>query len=209
LDPQGNASSVLAPEYEGSSCLGGGTAQGTSLEHLSIIPSGPDLSFHERRLAAERDSGQIMRTLAGLIEGLDGRYDLIFIDCPPSLTILPLNALVASHCLLIPIQCEYYAMEGLGQILAVVEELRASGHERPDQLRILLCMHDDALTLNREVAREVQQHFGEQVIPTLIPRDVALAAAPSHNHTILDHDPLSEGALAYLQATKELLHGLG
>jgi len=208
LDPQANTSSVLLPDWDGPSALDGAAPQATDHEGVDLLPSGLDLVDQETRLAGSAEPyGVLRRTL----DPLRSEYDLILVDCPPSLNVLPLNALHAADGVLIPIQCEYYAMEGLGQILATIQDLQeaAEVQEGGAQLgfcRILLCMYEEGLSLSREVAEEVRKHLGDQVLPTAIPRDVALAAAPSHNRSALQHDPLSPGAVAYLAATKELLN---
>jgi len=135
-------------------------------------------------------------------------FDLIILDCPPSLSLLPVNALLAANRLLIPVQCEYFAMEGLTQLLAMVDDIRSDGNPDLALAGIILTMHDDRLPFSRAVAQEIRNHFGTHVLKSTIPRDVALAAAPSHSKTIVEYDPLSYGAVAYLAATKEVLHGL-
>ncbi len=204
-DPQGNASSVLAPDYDGPSVYGGGRPQPTSLEHLDILPAGNDLGAQQNSLVMREDGDS---ALAVKLIPLRDEYDCCFIDCPPSLATLPVNALVAADRVLVPIQCEYYAMEGLGQILAHIEELLERGSSELNRIDILLTMFDAELPFANQVANEVAQHFPDQLLRTRIPRDIALAAAPSHSRTILEHDPLSPGAIAYLAAAKELLDGL-
>jgi chromosome partitioning protein len=204
-DPQGNASSVLAPDHEGPCVYASAVPVQTRLANLDVIPCGPDLSDYELRL--QQDSNSV-RVLKGLLGDKQADYDIILIDCPPNLNILSINAILASQHVLIPIQCEYYAMEGLSQLLGSLETLE---HDFSHQVRlagILLTMYEDYLDLNRQVVAELRQHFPNQVFKSLIPRDVALAAAPSHSNTICEYDPLSQGSIAYLAATKELLDGL-
>ena len=204
IDPQGNASSVLAPDYEGPCVFGGGEPRQTDTKGLHIIPRGDDLAHYEAQLA-ERPTAAGLR---GKLSEYLSRYDLILIDCPPSLAILPANALMAADKLLIPIQCEYYAMEGLGQITSFIMELAEhSGHE-VELAGIAMTMYNDGQDLDRAVVKEVREHFPGAVFKTQIPRDVALAAAPSHGRSILAHDPLSPGGVAYLALTKELLDGI-
>jgi chromosome partitioning protein len=206
VDPQGNTSSVLTPEYDGPSVFVGGQPQSTGREGVDIIARGNDLLEFDRKSKDRPDRAGILKERLALWRD---NYDLVFIDCPPSLTALPLNALTAADGVIIPIQCEYYAMEGLGQILALIHEWSEAGRLHLRFCRILLCMHQEDLTLSRQVASEVRTNLPDQVFNTVIPRDVALAAAPSHNRTIIEHDPLCPGAIAYLEACKELLNVIG
>ena len=204
-DPQGNASSVLAPDYRGASIYGGAQTHQTRYKGLDIIPSGGDLLDQELRLASQLDGDS---ELAHLLSTHTDNYDIIFIDCPPSLAVLSMNALIAATGVLIPIQCEYYAMEGLSQILASMDTVQTQ-HQSPLQLQaIILTMFDRELHLAQQVADEVRKHFKDKVLGAEIPRDVNLAAAPSHNHVIIDHNPLCLGSLAYLSASKEFINGL-
>jgi chromosome partitioning protein len=204
-DPQGNASSVLGERGTGPSIYSGGQpiAAGQR-ENLWVISAGNDLLEQEQRLT--RQSGgrlALKERLAPLVE----RFDVIFVDCPPNLSLLPINALLAANRLLVPLQCEYYALEGLTQLLTYVEELRSTVGANLSLSGILLTMYDPAHPLALQVEHEVRQHFVNECFQTVIPRDVSLAAAPSHGKTIFDYDPLSRGGLAYLSATKELIHG--
>lgn len=204
-DPQGNASSVLAPDYIGSCVYADGLPQKTRIENLSILPSGGDLADYELRLQQDSDSVRVMQAA---IARFGAVYDCILIDCPPNLNILSLNALLASSHVLIPIQCEYYAMEGLGQMLESLNSLEADFAHHVELAGILLTMYEDYLPLNQQVVDEIRQHFPNQVFKTLIPRDVALAAAPSYSKTIIEYDPVAQGSISYLAATKELIDGL-
>lgn len=204
-DPQGNASSVLAPDYEGPCVYGSATPVKTRIANLDVIPCGADLSDYELRLQQDSQSVRVMQSLLADIRDL---YDVILIDCPPNLNILSINALLASNKVLIPIQCEYYAMEGLSQMLGSLESIEHDFAHSVGLAGILLTMYEDYLALNQQVVSELRQHFPNQVFQTLIPRDVALAAAPSHSNTICEYDPLSQGSVAYLAAAKELLDGL-
>ncbi len=206
-DPQGNASSVLAGgnSAETKSIFSGQEPLTTAVPGLWVIPGGQDLLDHEKRLA-QIDGGRY--ALRQALERLGADFDLILIDCPPSLSLLPMNALHAAQRLLVPIQCEYFAMEGLGQLLASVDHIQNEGNNELSVMGILLTMFDDQHALARQVAGELRRHFGDQCWSATIPRDVALAAAPSHSKTILEYDPLSSGGLAYLAAAKELINGL-
>ena len=157
-----------------------------------------DLAMKRMAVMSSRAPGNVARE----------QYAVILIDCPPNLGTLPVNALLAADALIIPIQCEYYTMEGLGQILAAIQDLRDLEDDAPAVAGIVLTMMDDAVALNREVAAEIRRHFTDRVYTNTIPRDIALAAAPSHGRTILEHDPLSAGGLAYMAVTKEILDDL-
>lgn len=205
LDPQGNASSVLAPDYEGPSVFGASTPQPVrGHPTLFVMPRGDDLMEHQHRW---QQTGDAAAALKERLDAVAADADLIFIDCPPSLAVLPGAALLCSDQVLIPIQCEYYAMEGLGQILTYIAQLEESYEHAVELAGVALTMYDESRALDREVAHEIRTHFPGTIFTTPIPRDVALAAAPSHARSILDHDPLSPGGLAYLAMTKELLDG--
>ncbi len=205
-DPQGNASSVLGERSTGTSIYSGGlpTPCGNR-PNLWLIPAGQDLLEQEQVLG--RKSGG-RTALKQRLAPFTGEFDIVFIDCPPNLSLLPINALIAASHLVVPLQCEYYALEGLSQLLGYINELRDSAETALELSGILLTMFDPGHPLALEVEREVRQHFAERVLPTVIPRDVSLAAAPSHGKTIFDYEPLSNGGIAYLAAAKELLHGL-
>lgn len=205
-DPQGNASSVLAERGVGVSIYAGGRPIKTSRhDRLWVIPAGEDLLEQEAVLSRKEGGHFILRQA---IDALRPDFDLILIDCPPNLSWLPTNAFFAADHLVVPLQCEYYALEGLSQLLAFVEEQRSAGHTNIELAGILLTMFDPQHALARQVVGEVRQHFATKAYATVIPRDVSLAAAPSHGQTILDYEPLSPGGLAYLAVTKEFINGL-
>ena len=204
-DPQGNASSALGYPGISTSIYHGGEPLPTAHPGLSVIPAGPRLLDDEQRL---QRSGAPRFALRQAIEPWLADWDLIFIDNQPSLGALPTNALLAAQWLLLPVQCEYYALEGLSQLLAMVDDLRNEVGANIELLGIVPTMCDMRHALARQVVAELRRHFGERVSQLPIPRDVALAAAPSHGHSILQFDPLSPGALAYAACAKELLHGL-
>jgi len=204
-DPQGNASSVLAPKGDFGSLYSGQAPIPTRIEGLDLIPSGTDLIDQEKRLVL-RDGGR--GVLASHVRRLESNYRFIFIDCPPSLGLLTLNALIASTQVIVPFQCEYFAMEGLGQLVAAVQDIQAESNANLSLGAVLLTMYDETQPLSKQIADELRRHFPDQVLAATIPRDIALAAAPSHAKTILEYDPLCPGGIAYLAATQELLHGL-
>lgn len=205
-DPQGNASSVFSAEYEGGSIYSGLAPRPTRLDGLSFVPAGQELVDQEARLRMI-DGGrlQLKRSLAAVRED----YDVIVIDCPPSVSSLSVNAWLAADWVVVPLQCEYYALEGMSQLLQNLDELKETHGQAPALAGILLTMHEPRFGLSQQIETEVRSHFKDRAFASVIPRDIALAAAPSHGQTILDYDPLSPGGLAYLAAAKELLHVVG
>ena len=134
----------------------------------------------------------------------EDRFDYVLVDCPPSLGLLTLNALVAGREMLIPIQAEYYALEGLGQLLETVEMVKAHLNPRLVVSTILVTMYDARTRLASGVAHEVREHFGDQVLKSTIPRSVRVSEAPSYGQTVMTYDPASPGALSYLEAAREM-----
>jgi chromosome partitioning protein len=219
LDPQGNASTALNIEHHrGTPSTYDAIVDGTPLteivqespevEGLFVVPATIDLAGAEIELVSlvARES-RLRRAIHAhpqvFGEGED-RIDYVLIDCPPSLGLLTLNALVAGDEMLIPIQAEYYALEGLGQLLETVEMVRK--HLNPDLVvsTILLTMYDARTRLSAGVAEEVREHFGDQVLRTAIPRSVRISEAPSYGQTVMTYDPGSSGALSYLEAAREM-----
>jgi chromosome partitioning protein len=210
LDPQANASSafgITSPPHQVYDVLTGArtalaTLQPTELSHLHVLPAGEDLSGAEIELveAEERQA-----RLRNALEPVLGLYDYIFIDCPPSLGILTLNALVAASSVLIPLQGEYYALEGLARLQRTVGRVKAAFHPALEVEGIVLTMFDRRANLARQVEDEVRSHFGDRVFGTAIPRNVRLSEAPSHGKPILLYDIQSRGAVAYLELARELL----
>ena len=152
---------------------------------------------------------RLQRALAELLKSTaeaGERYDYVLIDCPPSLGLLTVNAFVAARRFSIPIQCEYYALEGLGQLLRNVELIQAHLNPGLRVRTILLTMYDARTRLAAQVADEVRSHFGDLVLPTAIPRSVRVSEAPSYSQTVLTYDPGSSGALSYLRGGRELAH---
>ncbi|OGW76058.1 MAG: hypothetical protein A3J72_00045, partial [Nitrospirae bacterium RIFCSPHIGHO2_02_FULL_40_19] len=176
--------------------------QNTELNHLKIIPSNIDLIGAELELIAKEGRETILKRA---IEPVKSRFDFIFIDCPPSLSLLTLNALVAADSLLIPMQCEYYALEGISSLIKTLELVRGSFNSYLDIEGILLTMFDGRNTLANQVAAELKNHFGDKVYKTMIPRNVTLAEAPSHGKPVILYDIHSKGAQSYLELAKEMM----
>jgi chromosome partitioning protein len=215
LDPQGNASTALGlPHGSGTpsvyEVLVDGASLGDVVQPVDGIPGlfgAPatiDLAGAEIELVSmvARES-RLRRALEGFTAP-GGRFDYVFIDCPPSLGLLTVNAFVAADEVFIPIQCEYYALEGLGQLVRNVELVRAHLNPGLHVSTILLTMYDGRTRLAAQVADEVRTHFGERVLPTVIPRSVRVSEAPSYGQTVMTYDPGSTGALSYLEAAREL-----
>jgi chromosome partitioning protein len=213
LDPQGNASTALGVDHrEGTpssyELLIGEIELQTALqrsphgERLFCVPATIDLAGAEIELVSMvAREGRLRTALAGL-QNLD--FDYVFIDCPPSLGLLTINALVAAPEVLIPIQCEYYALEGVGQLLRNIEMVKS--HLNPDLnvSTVILTMYDGRTKLADQVAEDVRSHFGDKVLRTIIPRSVKVSEAPGYGMTILDYDPGSRGAMSYLDASREI-----
>ncbi len=212
LDPQGNATSGFGIEraslersaYE---VIAEGTAVAdlvldTEVDGLCLLPSAMALAGAEVELAA---MAQRERRLARALSPLRGTYDHIFIDCPPSLGLLTVNALTAADAVLIPIQCEYYALEGLNQLIATINLIRDHLNPHLGIKGVLLTMYDARTNLSADVADEVRRHLGPRVFETLVPRSVRLSEAPSYGMPIALYRPGSRGAAAYQQVAQEYL----
>jgi chromosome partitioning protein len=218
LDPQANATSGLGLAKSSghsvySALLGESDLtiqiEATAYDNLHLIPSELDLAGAEIELASGTD---VVRRFARVLQPIREQcdYEIVVIDCPPSLGVLTMNAMAAADRLVIPIQCEYYALEGLSVITRVIERLRDGGHN-PDLniLGILMTMYTRRTNLARQVVEEVQSHFGDLVFPTRIPRTVRLGEAPSHGLPIFDYDASSPAADAYRRVTLEIVKRLG
>jgi len=176
--------------------------QKTEIDCLYIIASNIDLIGAEIELSDRQGRERILRDAVGRIRD---DYEFIFIDCPPSLSLLTLNALVAADSLLIPMQCEYYALEGISSLLRTYELIRKNYNPSLTIEGILLTMFDGRITLANQVADELKRHFGDKVYRTVIPRNVTLAEAPSHGKPVIIYDSRSKGAQSYLELAKEIL----
>src|SRR6266550_4655711 len=214
LDPQANATSALGmQELEGESIyeslLGGASLAGkilpTRLENLFIIPADLDLAGAEIEIARMPDHLTRLSRILSTFRS-DETFDLVLIDCPPSLGILMTNALAAADEILTPIQCEYFALEGLVKIVRLVEQVRDSGaNKRLEIGGIVMTMFDSRTNLSAQVVAEVREHFAERVYQTVIPRTVRLSEAPSFGKSILEHDSHGAGAHAYRALAREFI----
>jgi len=211
-DPQANASSGLGVDVE---AIEQGTYQllehsakaseliiPTETPNLNIIPAHIDLVAIEIELVDVENREYMMRTA---LEEVQGDYDYIIIDCAPSLGLLTLNALTASNSVLIPIQCEYFALEGLGKLLNTVKSVQKYHNQNLDIEGLLLTMYDSRLRLSNQVVQEVNQHFEGLTFKTIIQRNVRLSEAPSYGESIINYDASSKGSENYLSLANELL----
>jgi chromosome partitioning protein len=213
LDPQGNASTALGIEHRpgtpssyevliGETTVEAALQRSPYNERLFCIPATIDLAGAEIELVSMvAREGRLRNALAGL---QDHDFDYVFIDCPPSLGLLTVNALVAAPEVLIPIQCEYYALEGVGQLLRNIELVKSHLNPNLNVSTVILTMYDGRTKLADQVADDVRTHFGDKVLQTVIPRSVKVSEAPGYGMTILEYDPGSRGAMSYLDASREI-----
>jgi chromosome partitioning protein len=219
LDPQGNASTALNIDHsEGTPGVYEALVDGTDLDELvrpspdlpglTVLPASIDLAGAEIELvslvARETRLDKALQSYLQDCEEAGDRIDYVLIDCPPSLGLLTVNALVAGREVLIPIQCEYYALEGLGQLVRNIDLVQRHLNPRLEITTILLTMFDARTRLSSGVADEVRKFFGDKVLCTAIPRSVRISEAPSYQQTILTYDVTSSGALSYLEAAREI-----
>ena len=212
IDPQGNATmgcGINKAEVENSTCdvlLGDATAAETIVSapegNFAVMPGNEDLTLAEVRLLQEIGREMKLRKALAPVAGL---YDFILIDCPPSINMLTVNALTAADGVLIPMQCEYYALEGLSSLLNTIEQVRDSVNTKLEVYGLLRTMVDPRINLSNEVSDQLVSHFRDKVFRTVVPRNVRLAEAPSFGRPVLYHDRNSRGALAYLALAGEVL----
>jgi chromosome partitioning protein len=174
----------------------------TAIPHLDVVPSNQDLIGIEVEFIGLEEKE---KKLKKLLNSLDRHYDFIVVDCPPSLGVMTINALVAADYLIVPLQCEYFAMEGLGYLLNTVKLVRAQLNPRLVLGGILLTMFDQRNLLSHRVSDDVRKHFGDKVFKTVIPRNVRLSESPSHGLPIILYDIKSRGAIAYMEMAKEII----
>lgn len=211
-DPQGNATSGLGVDRLGlTNCIYDALINGVALDeikiqtewkNLDVIPATIQLAGAEIELVAaiSRES-----KLKRAIQPIKGDYDYILLDCPPSLGLLTLNALTAADSVLIPIQCEYYALEGLGQLMNTIQLVQKHLNKDLEIEGIVCTMFDARTNLSIQVVEEVKAHFKNKLMKTIIPRNVRLSEAPSHGMPIIDYDPKSKGAEVYMDLAKEVI----
>jgi chromosome partitioning protein len=214
LDPQSNASSGLGVRkgtYQRSTYHVlvhreslASVLVPTELEAFHLAPSGRELVGATVELAQEDD--RYLR-LKPAIASVASNYDYILIDCPPSLDILTVNALVAATSILVPIQCEYFALEGVTELMETIREIRRVRNPALEIEGVLLTMFDDRTNLSRQVMEDLKGFFGPQMLSTIIPRNIRLGEAPSHGRPILLYDIKSKGAESYIRLAKEIIHG--
>lgn len=174
----------------------------TAIEHLFLVPADRHLTGAEIELVALPDRD---KRLKKFIDALRGEYDFIFIDSPPSLGLLTLNALVAADAVLIPLNCEYFALEGIADLMSTLERVRSSLNPGLEVEGVLLTMYDDRTNLGQQVGGNIREYFGDKVFKTVIPRNVRLGEAPSHGKPVILYDPRSRGAEAYVALAREFL----
>ncbi len=209
-DPQGNATrglgatatppdlyQTLTGEAEPAAAI-----RPSGFPNLDLIPSQRDLVGVEVEFVGQEGwEGRLKRVLAQVA----GNYDLVLLDCPPSLGHITVSALTAAHGVLVPLQCEYFALEGISELVSTVQRVQKGLNTRLEIAGILLTMYDDRTNLCRDVADEIRRHFGAKVFETVVPRNIRLAEAPSHGLPIFQYDIKSRGADAYLALARELL----
>lgn len=212
FDPQGNATSALGISKRNVKIstydvvVSGADINSavikTKFAGLSVVPSSINLAAAEIELAEEAGRESILKNA---IASLSKSYDCIVIDCPPSLGILTLNALTAADGVIVPMVCEYFALEGLSQLTYTLERIRRSYNPSLQIYGVMLTMYDGRLNLTAQVVAELKKHFSDKLFPTAIPRSVRLSEAPSHGQPIIYYDKYSKGSFAYQQVTKEAM----
>ena len=208
-DPQGNCTSGMGVDKSASPniydvLVNGAEAAGSVVEtkYGDVIPANKDLSGATVELVGAEKREFVLKTA---LEPLKERYDYIFIDCPPSLELLTLNALVAADTVLVPVQCEYYALEGIADLMTTIKLTNKRLNSGLKIEGIVLTMYDSRTNFSNQVAEEIKKYFGDKVYKTMIPRNVRLAEAPSHGKPVIAYDRLSKGSRAYLKLANEFL----
>jgi chromosome partitioning protein len=215
LDPQGSATVGCGIDKQqltesANQVLLGECAAAQAIQktiwNFDVLPANGDLTVAEVRLLRTENRDDVLK---GALAPLSSRYEFVLIDCPPSLNMLTVNALVAAHSVLVPIQCEYYALEGLTSLLSSIEHIRRSSNPSLQVEGLLRTMYDGRNGLTVEVSEQLLAHFGDRVYRTVIPRNVRLAEAPSHGLPVMAYDKRSQGATAYLALAGEILRRQG
>lgn len=210
LDPQGNTSSGLGIDkktvkhtiYDAMLSEEMIDPIPTSSKNVYIVPSNSNLSGFEIEAVSLKDREKLLKNY---VEDIDS-FDFVLIDCPPSLSLLSVNALVASHSIIIPIQAEYYALEGLSQLMNTVDLIKKSLNPYLEVEGVVISMYDSRNNLGSDVVNEVKSYFKDKMFKTMIPRNIRLAEAPSYGMSVIDYDEKSKGAIAYLELAMELLN---
>lgn len=211
MDPQANSTSGYGIEHQENNSytllISSQSAQDciikTNIKHLDLIPSSKNLAGAEIELASIENRE---KKLKDKIKEIKNNYDYIIIDCPPSLGLLTLNALVASNKVIIPVQCEYYALEGLGNLIGTLKLVKKKLNPQLEIAGILMTMFDGRTMLNNQVVVDAKNYFGNKVFKTVIPRNIRLSEAPSHGLPIMKYEPNSKGAQAYKHLAKEVIN---
>lgn len=208
FDPQGNSTSGVNGDkhrpgtYEWMINKETNPVQNTYIPHLHLISANMDLAAADLELIQIPNKEFILQKN---LESYKNSYEYIIIDCPPSLGLLTINALTASSYVIIPMQCEYYALEGISHIMQIIQRVQAGLNPELQLLGILLTMYDRRSSLNQQIANDIRFHFQQKVFNSVIPRNIKIAEAPSHGKPIILYDVKSTGAISYMDATKELL----
>jgi chromosome partitioning protein len=211
LDPQGNATSGLSVEKKGlftRDVLAGTTLlhdaiRQTSYKNLAVLPTDAQLATLETEIATAKDRAIRLKKVLAECE-----YDVVLIDCPPSLGLLTVNALTAANAVIIPVQTEYYALEGLGQLLETMKLVRQALNPKLSILGVVMTMHNTRTTLSAQVEEQLRANFKDRLFQTAVPRNIRVAEAPSHGKPVGEYDKWSKGARAYKQLTKEIMERL-
>lgn len=216
MDPQGNASTglglrVAANEPSVYDCLINdrpmlSVTRSTSIPGLFVLPSDQDLAAFEHDAQSYDQKHFILRNL---VESQCHQFDTIIIDCPPALGMLTINALVASHSVIVPLQCEFYALEGLAQLVSTVGRIQENLNPYLDIMGIALTMYDARNGLSDQVVRDVRNHFGSRVFQTIVPRNVKVCEAPSYGQPVMIYDVKSPGSIAYMNLASEIISKQG
>jgi chromosome partitioning protein len=216
LDPQGNASTALGVEHHEDTPgvydvlvdgvpIADVVRPADGVPRLSCVPASLALAGAEVELVPlDAREHRLQRAVQAHLEGAGRELDYVLVDCPPSLGLLTVNALTATQEVLIPIQCEYYALEGLRQLLRTVDLVRSGLNPAIEVSTVLLTMYDSRTRLAEDVAKDVREGFGDLVLPTAVPRNVRVSEAPSYGKSVVTYDPGSRGAVAYVEAAREL-----
>ena len=212
-DPQGNASSGIGLNSEDfklstydlilKKCSPRDAIIKTSSPNLDLIPANIDLVAIEIELV---DADKREYIFKDVLKSVENEYDFIIIDCPPSLGLITLNALTASHSVIIPIQCEYFALEGLGKLLNTIKGVQQVHNKDLEIEGILLTMFDTRLRLSKQVREDVKKHFGSMVFQSIIPRNVSLGEAPSYGESIIEYNATSKGSKSYIKFAQEIIN---